>query len=90
MTKRDLTILNESGMHARPAAEFVSVARRFKAQITLCRSDEPDDKVDAKSILSVLALGLSAGTRVTLECIGRDEARAVATLSAMLGAEETR
>jgi phosphotransferase system HPr (HPr) family protein len=87
LTSRTVEIGNPSGLHARPAAAFVATAQRFESSVAICRSCEPGRKVDAKSILSVLSLGLSAGTGVTLECWGPDEDDAVSILSDMLKAQ---
>lgn len=70
-------LINPSGLHARPAAEFVKMAGDFDARVSL-------NGIDAKSLLSIMGLGLGIGTTVTLEATGPDAERAVASLVALI------
>ncbi|HEV7951568.1 MAG TPA: dihydroxyacetone kinase phosphoryl donor subunit DhaM [Glaciihabitans sp.] len=70
-------LINPSGLHARPAAEFVKMAGDFDARVTL-------NGIDAKSLLSIMGLGLGVGTTVTLEASGPDAARAVESLVSLI------
>jgi len=81
MQSVELTIKNGVGLHARPAAQFVQTANKFKAKITVTKDDH---KVNAKSIIAVLSLGAGKGTRITVEAVGEDEAEAVAALKALV------
>jgi phosphoenolpyruvate---glycerone phosphotransferase subunit DhaM len=72
-----LELLNESGLHARPAAEFVKTAARFEARIRV-------NGVDAKSLLAIMALALPKGAQVVVEATGPDAADAVEALSALV------
>ena len=65
-------------LHARPAADFVRAAMRFPAEIWL-RAGERE--VNAKSLLSILALGARRGTRLSLRAEGEDAAAAVEALA---------
>lgn len=65
-------------LHARPAAEFVRAAMQFRARIVI--SVDARD-ADAKSLLSVLALGAKGGTPLRLRADGEDAPAAVATLA---------
>jgi len=66
-------------LHARPAATFVKTAMRFRARVSV----GVDGKVaDAKSILAVLALGATGGTRLRLQAEGEDGPAALDALSA--------
>jgi phosphocarrier protein HPr len=72
-------------LHARPAAEFVRTAMRFTARIAVGTGDRD---VDAKSLLSVLALGARGGTTLRLRADGEDAAPAVEALSGCVAAFE--
>jgi phosphocarrier protein HPr len=65
-------------LHARPAADFVRTAMRFSARIVVAAGGR---EADAKSLLSVLALGAKAGTTLRLSAEGGDAAVALETLS---------
>jgi phosphocarrier protein len=77
MIAEKITILNETGLHARPASIFVNTAAKFKAELTLSKGEK---KANAKSILSVLGLGITKGTEITISGNGPDEEQAVKTL----------
>lgn len=74
------TVLNEAGLHARPAGMLVKEAAKFKSSIEL---EGANKKVNAKSIMTVMALGLSKGTEVTLHIDGPDEEAAKDALVAL-------
>jgi len=80
--KVEVQVLNEMGLHARPASEFVRCAMRFKATAIFLRKD--GDLYTATSILEVLMANLDMGSVFTLEADGPDEADAVRELSALL------
>ncbi len=67
------TLVNPSGLHARPAAEFVKLASTFDARISV-------NGVDAKSLLRIMSLGLGMGSTVTIEATGSEAEQAVAAL----------
>lgn len=69
---------SDVALHARPAAEFVRTAMTFDAEVFVGVGDR---EVDAKSLLSVLALGARAGTTLRLRADGEDADRAVARLA---------
>ena len=75
-----LHILNESGLHARPAATFVQTAKKFRASIRLRNVTTGSELADAKSILGVLTLGVECGHEIELEIQGDDEALAAEML----------
>lgn len=64
------TIVNETGLHARPAGMLAKESMKFKSKIEI---EAPTRKVDAKSIMGVMTLGLAKGTEVTLHIDGPDE-----------------
>ena len=65
-------------LHARPAANFVRTAMRFSANVSVAAGER---EVDAKSLLSVLALGARRGTSLRLRAEGEDAAAAIAALA---------
>lgn len=75
---RDVTIVNERGLHARAAARFVRLAEGFDAEITVTRDDVT---VPGTSILGLMMLAASRGTQLRLEGRGRDAAAALAALA---------
>lgn len=79
--EKQVTILNKSGLHARPAAEFVKTASKFASEISLVK----DEKViNAKSIIGVMSLAASKGTVLTIRAEGPDEAEAIETLVSLI------
>ena len=74
MISRSVTIRNSVGLHARPATFFVQKANNFKSSIWV---EKEDCRVNAKSLLGVLSLGIVKGTTITLMADGADEAEAV-------------
>jgi phosphocarrier protein len=77
MISRDVTIVNSSGLHARPATFFIQKANSYKSSIWV---EKDDRKVNAKSLLGVLSLGIAKDMTVTLIADGLDENAAIAGL----------
>ena len=77
MPERDVTLENEVGLHARPAAVFSKAAGRFSAKVTLVKSGS---EANAKSVLSVLKLDIQKGDSVTIRTEGPDEEDALTEL----------
>lgn len=84
MISRGVTIRNSVGLHARPATFFVQKANSFKSSIWV---EKEDCRVNAKSLLGVLSLGISKGTAITLIADGVDEADAVEGLAILVDSE---
>ena len=84
MISRGLTINNNVGLHARPATFFVQKANSYKSSIWV---EKDDCRVNAKSLLGVLSLGISKGTAITLIADGADEAEAVDGLAVLVDGE---
>jgi phosphocarrier protein len=82
--KKRVTVINASGLHARPGSDFVHAAAKFVSKITIRRLDEEDDPVNAKSIAFVLSLGIGKGIEVELAAEGSDEKQAVDSLAAFV------
>ena len=74
MISRDVTIKNSVGLHARPATFFIQKANSYKSSIWV---EKEDYRVNAKSLLGVLSLGIVKGMTITLIADGNDEAEAV-------------
>ena len=81
MKSEKVTILNETGLHARPASVFVSTAAKFKSELMIQKGEK---QVNAKSILAVLSLGISKGTEITISANGLDEIEAVRALAELI------
>jgi len=81
MTRKTATIVNKLGMHARPAAQLVSEAVRFEADIFLIKEGL---RVNAKSIMGVMMLAAEKGSEVTIEAEGADEEMAVAAVDRII------
>lgn len=81
MISEKITILNETGLHARPASIFVNTAAKFKSNLTIAKGEK---QANAKSILSVLGLGISKGTEITISADGPDEELALCTLAELI------
>jgi len=82
--EKQVTIRNKTGLHARPAADFVACAGKFSSHITISHAGEPDDAVNAKSIIMLLTLGLGQGAVAEIRAEGPDEKEAVDTLAALI------
>ncbi|HXG71020.1 MAG TPA: HPr family phosphocarrier protein [Gemmatimonadaceae bacterium] len=84
MPERQVTILNKLGIHARPAAEIVKTAVKFKSNITIVRDDL---EVNAKSIMGVMMLAAECGATITLRAEGVDADAALAAIAAVIAAK---
>jgi len=74
MTEQRVTITNRAGIHARPAAVMVQLAKDFKANIYL---EKEADRINAKSIMGILTLAATYGTELNVIAEGEDEEAAV-------------
>jgi phosphocarrier protein len=83
VTRREVVIRNRLGLHARAAARFVHAATRFRARVTLSRGGRT---MDGKSILGILLLAASQGTRLEIGAEGEDEGPAVEALATLVEA----
>ncbi len=81
MISRSMTVKNTIGLHARPATFFIQKANSYKCSIWV---EKEDCRVNAKSLLGVLSLGIAQGTEITVIADGQDEADAVDGLSALV------
>ena len=84
MVSRNITIKNSVGLHARPATFFIQKANSYKSYVWV---EKDDRRVNAKSLLGVLSLGITKGMEVTLIADGPDEVEALNGLEELV---ETR
>ena len=81
MPERSVQIVNKHGLHARPAAEMVKAASRFKSEITISRDDL---EVNGKSIMGVMMLAAEFGATITLRADGPDAEDAIEALAGLV------
>lgn len=79
--RREVEIVNELGLHARPAADFVRCVQSLKSEVTIRKGEE---NFCGGSILEVLSANLDCGTRIILEVIGPDAAQSLDRLEELL------
>ena len=85
MAQADIDIRNPSGLHARPAANFVRAASAFASEVRVTNlTRDPAASASAKSVISVMGLGVARGHRVRLEADGADADDAIASLVALI------
>ncbi|MEW6569455.1 MAG: HPr family phosphocarrier protein [Chloroflexota bacterium] len=87
MQSARLTVVNEVGLHARPAALFVQACQRHQAEIRLRNLANGSGWVDAKSILSVLTLGVEKNHEIEIEAEGPQETETIAALTALINSD---
>ena len=73
MFVKEVSVKNQVGLHARPATFFIQKANEFKSSVWV----EKDERVNAKSLLGVLSLGIVGGTTIRIMADGSDEEQAV-------------
>lgn len=78
----EVVVNSAVGLHARPAANLVQTAMAFKAHVFV---EKEGRRANAKSMLSILSLGVHAGERVTFLSEGVDAAEALAAIDALAG-----
>jgi phosphocarrier protein HPr len=81
MPEREVKIVNKLGIHARPAAEIVKTAGKFKSSVIIVRDDL---EVNAKSIMGVMMLAAENGATIVLRAIGDDAEAALDALTAVI------
>jgi phosphocarrier protein HPr len=77
MISQNVTVTNQTGIHARPASLFLDTAARFKSDITVAKNGKSGN---AKSLLSLLSLGIKKDSEITITANGEDEKEAVTCL----------
>ena len=86
MFSKEVEVLNQVGLHARPATFFIQKANEFKSSIWV---EKDERKVNAKSLLGVLSLGIVKGTKINLIADGQDEEEAIVTLVNLIASNFT-
>ena len=81
MYTQEITVQNEVGLHARPATYFIQKANEFKSGIWV---EKEERRVNAKSLLGVLSLGIVKGSNIALTADGSDEKEAVDALVSLI------
>ena len=81
MPERTVQIVNKNGLHARPAAEIVKLAAKFKSEITVVKDDLD---VNGKSIMGVMMLAAEHGSEITFRAEGDDAEQALDALTTLV------
>ena len=80
MYSRSVKLVNKTGLHARPASQFVNEAKNFESQITVKKVGTDTEPLNAKSIILLLTLAIGFGTEIEIAADGEDEVQAVDAL----------
>lgn len=83
MISKEIIVQNQVGLHARPATFFIQKANEFSSGVWIAKDER---RVNAKSLLGVLSLGVTRGMRVTLIADGADEEAAINELANLVAA----
>ena len=86
MYMREVTVNNQVGLHARPATFFIQKANEFRSSIWV---EKDERRVNAKSLLGVLSLGIVKGAEIVISAAGPDETEAVNALSDLISSNFT-
>ena len=81
MKKVTLTVVNESGLHARPAAQLTALAQTFESAVTI---DSGESVANAKSIIDLLSAGFNMGMEIEVSAEGPDEDLAISQIAALI------
>lgn len=84
MPQAEVTVNNEVGLHARPAAQFVALAAKFPCDVKVRNVTDDGKLVNAKSILGVLTLGVQQGHTIAIETEGEQADEALQALVALV------
>lgn len=85
MITKQTVLICDGGLHARPASDFVACAKTFQSAVTIRNLDKPErPATNAKSIMRVLAEGISSGTNIEIGADGPDEEAAIAKLMELI------
>ncbi|MEF9917754.1 MAG: HPr family phosphocarrier protein [Eubacterium sp.] len=81
MVSKEVSILNATGLHARPASMFVQTAGKYKAKIEVIKGNA---RLNAKSIMGIMSGGITQGALITIEADGEDEKEALNALVTLI------
>ncbi len=76
----NMLVINEIGLHARPAADFVKEINSYKADIKIRNTTRESEWHNAKSIIDILSLGIESGHEIEIKCSGVDESNVLNAL----------
>ena len=85
MVEREVVVVPEAGLHARPAARFVKEAKRYSSEIVVVKDGT---EANAKSSLRLMTLGAHQGDKLVIRATGDDEEAAVEALAELISLEE--
>jgi phosphocarrier protein len=78
---REITVPNKLGLHARPAMQFVELANKFRSGVRVTAYSDKVQEADGKSVMQMIILAATAGTRLRISADGDDAEQAVSALS---------
>ncbi len=84
METLEITIINQVGLHARPAAAFVKKAQGFKSLVNIENLTKKTDAVNAKSFVKLLSIGVDRDNLIRITAEGEDELQAIESLKALI------
>lgn len=84
--RKEIVVKNKLGLHARPAALFVQAANKFDSRIIVQKDDM---KVNGKSIMGILMLGVEQGSSIIVEAEGKDAQTAILELERLVNSNES-
>ena len=82
--EKEITIVNRLGMHARPAAMFVRIASRYRAEVWV---EKEGEKINGKSIMGLMMLAAGQGSKLKICCEGPDADKAMGELEELIAAK---
>ncbi len=85
MVEKEVTVVPEEGLHARPAAKFVKMAKGFNSDIKVIKDST---EANAKSSLNLMTLGATQGDKLLIQAEGEDAEEAVEALAELISTEE--
>src|SRR5437773_4862063 len=82
--EKEIAIINRLGLHARPAAMFVRIASRYRAEVWVAKESE---EVNGKSIMGLMMLAAGQGSKLRIRCVGSDAAKALQELEELINSK---
>ena len=84
---KDVVVSNERGLHARPAMQFVDVANGFASDVKVTKFGEEPGEADGKSVMQMIILAATEGTKMRIEAEGDDAEAAVCALAELFASK---
>jgi phosphocarrier protein HPr len=79
--EKEITIINRLGLHARPAAMFVRIASRYRAEVWV---EKEGEQINGKSIMGLMMLAAGQGSKLTIRCEGADADKVMEELEELI------